>query len=104
MSKRTVRNFDKSIIKTFKAMRNAVVKLGLTFENVEKDKFIIEMKTKTSYLFFGGNKYTLSARSISETNTQVVVSAKSDVSQNIINELSESIFILMDKELPMAAS
>jgi len=104
MTKRAVRNFDKTIGQTFKAMRDAVVKLGFDFEKVEKDRFIIQMKTKTSYVFFGGKQYTMAARSISEKSTQVTITAKSDVSQNNLNELSENIFTIMDKELPIAAS
>jgi len=104
MTKRSVRNFDKTITQTFKAMRDSVVKLGLEFEKVEKDRYIIEMKTKTSYIFFGGQKYTMAARSITEKSTQVTITAKSDVSQNNLNELSESIFANMDRELPIAAS
>ena len=104
MTKRVVRNFDKTINQTFKGMRDAVVKLGFEFEKVEKDRFIIEMKTKMSYIFFGGHKYTMAARSISEKSTQVTITAKSDVSQNNLNELAESIFTTMDKELPISAT
>ncbi len=104
MKKRAVRNFDKNIVQTFKAMRNAVVQLGFQFENVDKDRYIIEIKTKSSYIFFGAHKYVLSARSVSEKNTQVMVVAKSDVSQKNLDELAEDIFMSMDKELPIASS
>ena len=104
MTKRSTRNFDKNISQTFKAMRDAVVKLSFEFEKVEKDRYIIEMKTKTSYVFFGGKKYTIAARAISEKNTQVTITAKSDVSQKNLNDLAEDIFVSMDKELPMAVS
>ena len=101
MIKRSSRNFDKKEDRVFKAMRNAIFKLGLEVKGSDKETGTVEFVTKKSFIFFGGYQYTLVARSVSEQVTQVTLRTKDDARQSEVNELAESIFIEMDKELPI---
>ena len=102
MTKRNSRYFDKTTTQVFKAMRDAIFKLGLEVKSTDKNAGTLKFVTKTSYFIFGGYEYTLAARSVSELKTQVTLSTNSDVSQKKVDEMADSIYALMDKELPLS--
>jgi len=97
-----MRNFDKPVHQVFKAIRNVVFKLGLEVKSTDKDTSTLKFLTKKSFILFGGYEYVLNARASSEHVTQVTLSTKSDVSQKSVDELAETIFTEMDRELPVS--
>jgi len=104
MTKRNTRNFDKPAHQVFKAIRNVIFKLGFEVKSTDKDTRTLKFVTKTSFIIFGGYEYVLNARATNEHITQVTLSTKSDVSQKNVDDLAETIFSDMDKELPVSQS
>jgi len=102
MTKRNTRNFDKPVNQVFKAIRNVVFKLGLEVKSTDKDSGMLKFVTKKSFILFGGYEYVLNTRATGEHMTQVTLSTKSDVSQRNVDDLAETIFSEMDKELPVS--
>lgn len=101
MAARKIRNFDKTFAQTFKVMRSVVIKLGYEIVSIDKNKGFIDIITKKKFIFFGGNKIALNARNLSENDTEVIMTARDNISPSAFKEIAKTIFHEMDKELPV---
>ena len=99
--KRNSRYFNKKMTQVYSAVRDTIFKFGLEVVDSDKNAGTLTFQTKKSYIFFGGYKYTLSVRAVSDQQMQVVLSTGDDISQKKVDELADSIFEEMDRQLPV---
>ena len=103
MTKRSIRRFDKSATRVFKAMRTSIVELGFETIDVDKGTGLLKFTTKKKYLFFGGLHYTLVLNNLTDRDSEVSISAEGDVNQGDFKKMATLVFNAMDKELPIAS-
>ena len=103
MKRKTIK-YDKSKVRTCKAIRNAVVDLGFDTIKTDKNIGILKFKTKKKYLFFGGTDFTITANEVSERDTEVTISTEGDISKSDFQKMANNIFNKMDKELPIESA
>ena len=101
MRKRETRNYDKDPIRTYQAMRQAVIKSDLILVHSDKETGVVDAKSKSSFVFFGGDAFKLNILKIDEHNTQVVVSVDKQVNGTKLTAVANEIFDIMDSELPI---
>ena len=102
--KRNARYFNKNMTQVYSAVRDTIFKFGLEVVDSDKSAGKLTFMTKKSYIFFGGYKYNLSVRAVSDQQMQVVLSTGDDLSQKQVDELADSLFEEMDKVLPVNQS
>jgi len=93
-------NYERPEKQIFNVVRDLVIRLKLDIVSSDKVAGVLQGKTETKYIFFGGIIYSFIIREIDTNKTQVAISTQGDISQNAFDSFTVKFFKLMDKAFP----